>query len=162
MNDKVFNIDFKSLVIQWLPTFSRAPVMINFVSIMIIPIASIYIEFLRIRKQNLMRMEITNQKFSIQKRLNDLFDKIERRIEIVKAVQFDALYLYTKSEDDVYHNKTKWLRNDKPIYLRTKAELNSEYDFIVRIPNTAINEYQLRAEIEYFMLQSKNYKIEII
>lgn len=162
MNDKVFNIDFKSLAIQWLPTFSRAPVLISFASIMVFPLTRIYIEFLKIRKQNLMRMEVTNQKYSIQKRLNDLFDKIERRIEIIKAVQFDGLYFYTKAEDDPYHNKTEWLNNDNPLWLRLKSELNSEYDFIVRIPNTGINEYQLRAEIEYFMLQSKNYKIEII
>ncbi|HAO08689.1 MAG TPA: hypothetical protein DCQ50_17300 [Chryseobacterium sp.] len=162
MNEKVFNIDFKSLAIQWLPTFFRMPVFISITILFILPLTSIYIEFLKIRKQNLMRMEVSTQKYSIQKRLNDLFDKIERRIEIVKAVQFDGLYFYTKAEDDPYHNKTEWLSNDNPLWLRLKSELNSEYDFIVKIPNTGINEFQLKAEIEYFMLQSKNYKIEVI
>ncbi|MBL7879183.1 MAG: hypothetical protein JNN23_04885 [Chryseobacterium gambrini] len=162
MNEKIFNIDFKSLAIQWLPTFFRAPVFISVTMLFILPLTTIYIEFLKIRKQNLMRMEITNQKYSIQKRLNDLFDKIERRIEIVKAVQFEGLYFYTKAEDDPFFNKTEWLQNDNPLFLRSKSELYSEFDFLVKIPNTGINLFQLKSEIEYFMLQSKNYKIEIV
>ncbi|WP_156173335.1 hypothetical protein [Chryseobacterium gallinarum] len=99
----------------------------------------------------------------MQKRLNDLFDNKERRIRIVKAVQYEGLYLYTEAEDDAFKSKTKWLFGDEnPIYLRTESELYSEFDFIVRIPNTGINELQLRAEIEYYMLQSKNYTIEIV
>ncbi|WP_326320914.1 hypothetical protein [Chryseobacterium salviniae] len=99
----------------------------------------------------------------MQKRLNDVFDPVERRIKIVKAVLFDATYLYTEAEDDQWRTKTKWLFGDEnPIYIYTEAELYSEFDFIVKIPDSDINQIQLRAEIEYYMLQSKNYKIEII
>lgn len=163
MNDNVFNINFKKLVIEWLPTFFRTQFMVGFVVVFIIPLSLLYAEFLKSRKQNLIRMKTTSQKFSMQKRLNDAFDSVERRIRIVKAVQYEGLYLYTEAEDDAFHNKTKWLHGDNnPIYLRTEAELYSDYDFIVQIPNTNINDYQLRAEIEYYMLQSKNYKIEIV
>ncbi|WP_146028580.1 hypothetical protein [Chryseobacterium scophthalmum] len=99
----------------------------------------------------------------MQKRLNDFFDPVERRIEIVKAVLFDGTYLYTEAEDDQFKTKTKWLFGDEnPIYLYTEAELYSDYDFVVKIPNSGINQLQLKAEIEYYMLQSKNYKIEFI
>ncbi|MCW3168900.1 hypothetical protein OMO38_10240 [Chryseobacterium sp. 09-1422] len=99
----------------------------------------------------------------MQKRLNDYFDPVERRIEIVKAVLFDGVYLYTEAEDDQWRTKTQWLYVDSlPMYLYTEAELNSDYDFIVKIPNTGINQLQLRAEIEYYMLQSKNYRIDLI
>lgn len=163
MNDNVFNIDFKKLVISWLPTFLRTAFIVGFVVAFIIPLSLLYAEFLKVRKQNLIKMKTTCQKFSMQKRLNDAFDKLERRIRIVKAVQYEGLYLYTEAEDDAFHNKTKWLYGDNnPIYLRTESELYSEYDFIVQIPNIAINDYMLRAEIEYYMLQSKNYKIEIV
>lgn len=108
----------------------------------------------------------------MQKRLNDFFDPMERRIRIVKGMRYDSIFLYTEAEidpnaqdyysDDI-NNKMKWLNGaEKPIYLRTEAELYSEFDFIVEIPNININEHQLRAEIEYYMLQSKQYKIEII
>ncbi|BFO64132.1 hypothetical protein KCF3NO3_01150 [Chryseobacterium sp. KCF3-3] len=122
-----------------------------------------YIEFLRKRKQNLIKMNYNYQKYSVQKRLNDAFDPIERRIKIVKAVQYEGVYLYTEAEDDPQHSKTKWLYDDSnPIYLRTEAELYSEYDFIVEIPNTGINQIQLKAEIDFYILQSKQYQIVII
>lgn len=160
--DRIFNINFKKLAIEWMPTFLRNPFWIAFVLVLIVPLESLYNEFLRVRKQNLIRINITCQKFSMQKRLNDLFDPLERRIEIVKAVLFEGTYLYTEAEDDQWRTKTQWLYIDSlPIYLYTEAELNSEFDFIVKVP-AGLNELQLRAEIEYYMLQSKNYKIEII
>lgn len=172
MNDDVFNIDFKRLSILWMRTFSRNPFNIAFVIVLITPLISLYILFLKLRKLNLIRMGITCQKFSMQKRLNDFFDPMERRIRIVKGMRYDSIFLYTEAEidpnaqdyysDDI-NNKMKWLNGaEKPIYLRTEAELYSEFDFIVEIPNININEHQLRAEIEYYMLQSKQYKIEII
>lgn len=98
----------------------------------------------------------------MQKRLNDYFDPVERRIEIVKAVLFDGTSLYTEAEDDQWRTKTQWLYIDSlPIYLYTEAELNSEFDFIVKVP-ISLNELQLRAEIEYYMLQSKNYRIQYL
>lgn len=162
MNDNVFNIDFKRLVISWLPTFLRTTVLVGFAVVFVAPLTLLYIEFLKLRKQNLIKMKTTCQKFSMQKRLNDEFDPVERRIKIVPAVIYNGVYLYTKAEDDAKKTKTKWLHTAKPIYLRTEAELYSDHDFIVKIPNTPINMYQLIGEIEYYMLQSKNYKIEII
>lgn len=160
--DRIFNINFKKLAIEWMPTFLRNPFWIAFVLVLIVPLESLYNEFLRVRKQNLIRINTTCQKYSMQKRLNDLFDPLERRIEIVKAVLFDGTYLYTEAEDDQWRTKTQWLYiNSLPIYLYTEAELNSEFDFIVKVP-AGLNELQLRAEIEYYMLQSKNYRIEIL
>lgn len=172
MNDNVFNIDLKRLSVLWMRTFTRVTFNSSFAVMLIAPLITLYVEFLRARKLNLIRMGVTCQKFSMQKRLNDFFDPAHRRIKIIKGLQYNGLYLFTKSEidpnsqdyfSDDPNNKMKWLNGrEKPIYLRTKAELSSEYDFIVQVPNININEYQLRAEIEYYMLQSKNYLIEII
>lgn len=162
MSDKVFKIDFKKLAIEWLPTFLRGRIMTAIAFTLVSPIELIYNEFLKERKQNLIRIKTTCQKFSMQKRLNDYFDPVERRIKIEKAVLFEGTYLYTEAEDDQWKTKSQWLYVDSnPIYLYTEAELNSEYDFIVKVP-TGINELQLRAEVEYYMLQSKNYRIELI
>lgn len=161
--DRIFKINFQKLAIEWLPLYLRNNWVISFLLAMIEPAELLYNEFLRARKQNLIRINTTCQKFSMQKRLNDIFDPLERRIEIVKAVLFDGTYLYTEAEDDQYKSKTKWLFDDSnPIYIYTEAELYSEFDFIVKIPNTEINQIQLKAEIEYYMLQSKQYKIQII
>ena len=163
MNDARFNIDFKKLATQWLPTFLRNTILIAFVCVLVAPVSTLYVQFLKVRKQHLIKMLFNEQKFSLQKRLNDTFDKTERRIVILSALQYNALYLYTEAEDDSQHTKTKWLFGDSsPLYLRTEAEINVTDDFIVKIPNTGINLLQLKAEIEYYMLQSKNYRIEII
>lgn len=161
--DQLFNINFKQLAFWYLPTFRRGNKLLNFIWCMIFPLEAMYVEFLRIRKQNLIKMDFNYQKFSLQKRLNDAFDRVERRIKIVKAVQYEGVYLYTEAEDDIQHSKTQWLHgDDKPIYLRTEAELYSEFDFIVEIPNTGINQIQLKAEIDFYILPSKQYQLVII
>lgn len=160
--DNIFNISFRRLAVWFLPTFLRKTKLISFVFVAIFPLEKMYIEFLKSRKQNLIKMNHNYQKFSVQKRLNDAFDQIERRIKIVSAVQYEGVYLYTEAEDDPYFSKTKWLREDNPIYLRTEAELYSEYDFIVEIPNTNINQIQLKAEIDFYILPSKRYLIKIV
>ncbi len=129
---KAFNLDFKILIVLWLPTFLRIPFVIGFAVVLITPLISLYNLFLKARKENLIRVSTTCQKFSMQKRLNDLFDKRDRRIKIIKAIQYEGLYLYTEAEDDFTHSKTKWLRGDKPIYLRNESELYSNLDFIVK------------------------------
>ncbi|GEN71570.1 hypothetical protein [Chryseobacterium lathyri] len=161
--DHLFNINFKRLALWWVPTFRRKSITLNYLWCLLFPLEAMYIDFLRKRKQNLIKMNYNYQKYSVQKRLNDAFDPIERRIKIVKAVQYEGVYLYTEAEDNPQYSKTKWLYDDSnPIYLRTEAELYSEYDFIVEIPNTAINPLQLKAEIDFYILQSKQYQIVII
>lgn len=172
MNDQFFNISLRKLAVLYLPTFLRQPIMKAFVLIMIFPLELLFIEMMKARKRNLIKMNHNYQKFSLQKRLNDAFDAVERRIRIVKAVQYESVYLYTEAEidptnpnhfSDSSNNKMKWLKgSEKPIYLRTDAELYSEFDFIVEIPNTAINLNQLNAEIDFYKLVSKNYQIVII
>ncbi|WP_241279795.1 hypothetical protein [Chryseobacterium cucumeris] len=161
--DHLFNINFKQLAYWYLPTFRRGNRLLNFIWCLISPLETMYVELLQARKRNLIKMDFNYQKFSLQKRLNDAFDRVERRIKIVKAVQYDGLYLYTEAEDDVSHTKMQWVHDDsKPIYLRTEAELYSEFDFIVQIPNTGINQIQLKAEIDFYILPSEQYKIIII
>lgn len=143
------------------PPFLRGSRFMAFLDSFIMPLESLYITFLKNRKQNLIRMEFNYQKFSLQKRLNDAFDQLQRRIRIVNAVQYEGVYLYTEAEDDQWFSKTRWL-SDNPIYLRTEAELTSEFDFIVEIPNTNINRYQLQAEIDFYILPSKRYQIVIV
>jgi hypothetical protein len=172
MKDELFNINYKQLTLWWVPTFRRQQVVLHFIWCLIFPLEALYVEFLKKRKQNLIKLNFNYQKFSMERRLNDAFDPTERRIEIVNSVQYEGVYLYTEAEidpnasnfySDDLNNKMKWLKGDeKPIYLRTDAELYSEYDFIVRIPNVPINMLQLKAEIDFYKLISKRYQIEIL
>mgnify|MGYP003611617738 CR=1 FL=1 len=171
MKDELFNINYKRLALWWLPTFRRKQIILHYIWCLIFPLETLYIEFLKRRKQNLIKMNFNYQKFSIERRLNDAFDPIDRKIEIVNAVQYEGVYLYTEAEinpnnpnyySDDSNNKMKWLNgNDKPLYSRNESELSSEFDFIVKIPDTAINMNQLKAEIDFYKLLSKRYQIVI-
>ncbi|MFN3271169.1 MAG: hypothetical protein ACK40Y_01255 [Cloacibacterium caeni] len=159
--EKCFELDFKKLILIYLPTFRRKYITFNFLHVLISPIEKMYIDFLKLRKANLDKLTHTYQICSIRKRLNDVFDRTERRIKIYSSQTYAGLYLYTEAEDDVIHSKTKYLCENKPIYLRTQAELYQEFDFIVEIPNTGINEIELKAEIDFLKIESKRYQIII-
>lgn len=159
---RIFEIDFKSYAIELIPPFLRGGIFTAFALAVVDPVIETYKDFLSQRRQNLIRMNFTYQKFSIERRINDVFDPGERRLKIVKAVQYEGVYLYTEAEDDSFHSKTKWLNNENPIYLRTDAELYSEFDFIVQIPNIGIDQIRLKAEIDFYKLISKRYQIVII
>lgn len=159
----IFDFNIKKYALLLTPPFKRSPVFIGFLSAFVRPLSELYQQFLKSREQNLIRMRFNYQVCSLEYRLNDAFDPLEKRIYISKAVLYEGVYLYTKAEDDAQHSKTKWLHDESdPIYLRTKDELYSDYDFTVNIPNTPINLYQLRAEIDFYKLPTKRYQILII
>lgn len=157
----IFDLNIKKYAALITPPFLRNGVLMAFLYSFIKPLNELYQLFLISRKANLIKLKFNYQVCSLEYRLNDAFDPLERRIKIESAIIYDLIFLYTEAEDDQYYNKTKWL-SDNPIYLRTEAEIYSIYDFIVLIPNTNINEYRLRAEIDFYKLPSKQYKIQII
>ena len=156
-NEKCFELDFKKLILMYLPTFRRKYITFNFLYVLISPIEKMYIYFLKVRKANIDKLTHNYQICSIRKRLNDVFDKSERRIKIYSSQAYAGLYLYTENEDDAIRSKTNFL----PIFLRTESEIYVEFDFVVEIPNTGINEIELRAELDFLKLESKRYEIVI-
>lgn len=169
---KIFDFDVNKHGLQLIPPFLRDPVFMAFVLAFTAPLVDLYQKFLQNREQNLIKLKFNYQVCSLEYRLNDFFDPLFRRIKIVKAVKYNGIYIYTEAEidptnpdyfSDSLTNKMKWLNGDeKPLYLRTESELYSIYDFIVEIPDSDINQIQLRAEIDYYILQSKQYQIVIV
>ena len=158
MKDSVYNVSFKKLSALWLQTFTRKKIMLAFVAVLVSPLESMFTDFMSQRKQVLRKLRDNYQVISLRKRLNDVFDKSQRRIRIISAVQYNGTYLYLEAEDDVYRSKTKFLGT---VYLRRESELFSDYDFIVEIPNIGIDQISLTAEIDFFILPTKRYKIII-
>ena len=88
-----------------------------------------YIDFLKVRKANLDKLTHTYQICSIRKRLNDVFDRTERRIKIYSSQTYAGLYLYTEAEDDVIHSKTKYLSENNP-ERKTLSLIGSHLDVV--------------------------------
>ena len=158
MKDSVYNVSFKKLSALWLQTFKRKKIMLAFVAVLVSPLESMFTDFMSQRKQVLLKLKYNYQVISLRKRLNDVFDKSQRRIRIISAVQYNGTHLYLEAADDVYRSKTKFLGT---VYLRRESELFSDYDFIVEIPNIGIDQISLTAEIDFFILPTKRYKIII-
>ncbi|ROH98418.1 hypothetical protein EGI16_21525 [Chryseobacterium sp. G0240] len=160
---KVFDLDIKTLAVLWTPPFKRSAVFVGFLYSFSRPLIDLYNQFLSSRKQNMIRLNFNYQTCSLEHRLNDAFDPLQRRIKISRSKIYDSIFLYTEAEDNGFNNKTQWLHSDEnPIYLRTEGELYTVYDFIVQIPNTNINLFQLQSEIDYYKLPTKQYKIELL
>lgn len=159
----LFNLNLNRYVVQLTPPFLRDKFALSLLLSFVKPLNETFASFTTSRRLNLIKFQFNYQVCSLEYRLNDAFDRQLRRIKIVKATQFDDLFLYTEAEDDANHSKTLWLKDDTaPIYLRTEAELYTEFDFIVKIPNTNINQYQLEAEIDFYKLPSKRYTIQLL
>ncbi|HCM34126.1 hypothetical protein [Chryseobacterium sp.] len=168
---KIFDLDIKKHALQLIPPFLRDDIFAAYTLSFIAPLNDLYQLFLQNRDQNIIKLKFNYQTCSIEYRLNDKFDALYRRIKIKKSIIYNGLYIYSDSEIDPNNpdyysdnpaNKMKWVNGDeKPLYLYTEAELYSEYDFIVEIPNSGINQIQLRAEIDFYILQSKQYQIVI-
>lgn len=168
----IFNFNIKKYAIELTPPFLRDEVFYGFITAFVAPLIDVYDLFLQNRDSNLIKLRFNYQTASLEYRLNERFDPLLRRIKIGKSIIYNGVFIYTEAETDPNNvnyfsddpnNKMKWLNGaEKPIYLRTEAELSSDYDFIVFIPNTQINEIQLKAEIDYYILQSKQYQIKVI
>lgn len=169
---KIFDFDVEKYGLQLVPPFLRDPIFMAYVLAFAAPLVDLYQKFLQNREQNMIKLKFNYQVCSLEYRLNDAFDPLFRRIRIGKAVIYKGVYIYTEAEMDPtnpdyfsesLNNKMKWLKGDeRPLYLRSESELYSVYDFIVEIPDTGINQIQLRAEIDFYILQSKQYQIVII
>lgn len=161
MSSNRYHIDFVKMALWWLPTFLRRTRLASWAVVPVLPVRRLYFLFLQKRRQHNERLDTNYQKWSLQKRLNDLYDPIERRIKIVSAITYQGIYLYTEAEDDVSFSKTKWL-SDQPLFLRTAEELGGSVDFIVQIPNVGIDQSLLRATINYHALRGKRYTVELV
>lgn len=160
--EQTYNLNFRRLALLWLPTALRKTAMSQWCFVLVSPLEKMFPQLCREKKQSFIKLRHNYQKFSLRKRLNDAFDSAGRRIRIVKARRYDALHIFTEAEDDAIRSKTQWLYGDEnPLYLYTEEEINEDYDFIVEIPDTGIDQVRLRAEIDFYALQSKRYKIVI-
>lgn len=59
-------------------------------------------------------------------------------------------------------NPTKWQYVKDITFIRTNAEFNIQYNFIIKIPSSVVfNVIELRAVVDFYRLAGKRYKIEI-
>lgn len=162
MNVRIYDINFKKLVVWLLPKPIRKPVHVAWLMALLSPVVGLYNVLLAFRTSVLYFLSITPQVCRLQKLLNDRYDNDLRRIVIVDGKEYDPVFIYRKAE-----NKPVWLfrkSEGKPLWLYTKAETGATaVDFIVLLPVFVVADLnEMRGLIKRFKLASKTFKIQYV
>ena len=162
MNADVYKVDFRQLVIHFLPTGLRKNWMIAWLRALVKPVGNIHIQFINFRRNSLYKIEHTPAVFSMENVLNDSFDIQLRRIYIDDGAYRDGVYFYNPEEQKPvsFYDPTE----DAPVHFYDGAELFSlDTDFVVTVPfgMSAAQEIRLRSIIDFYRLPDKTYNINI-
>jgi hypothetical protein len=152
-----FNVNWKYLVINFTPIQLRKPALIGYVNALLQPIATLHYNWLRLRDDNLYKLEHTGQVCYLRKSLNDRFDPSLRRIYIGNGRRYPREYIYTRAEE-----KPRFLGT---MYLRSRQDYEGTgVDFIVFVPGSIVDSQldELKAHINFYKEGVKRYKIEKI
>lgn len=152
-----YKIDFYKLGILLLPTFLRQPALIAFLQALLVPIDSLYYNWVLFRSDNLYKIQHNGQICYLQKVLNDQLDCSLRRIYIGDGNRYKRQYLYTYGENKPYYLGKMFLYQNLD-YADTGV------DFIVFVPKTLLETapYELKYLVDFYKIGGKRYKIEPI
>lgn len=149
-----FNINWNILSVELLPGMLRQPRMIRFVRVLLSPIAQLHYDWLQQRNDNIYKLSHTGQIFSLEKVLNDMLDKVLRRIYLADGDAYVRPYIYLQSENN-------------PVYLGSLFIHSADnyqdtgVDFKVYAPQSIIDEhyYELKGLVDFYKLDVKRYSI---
>jgi hypothetical protein len=166
IGSNVYILDFERLIKLALPTFLRQVKRLAYLNAVLTPIKNHYNAFVLYKDDAIYRVSHNGSIVLLQKVLNDKFDAVERRIYIKNVERIDGLRLYPEAssrEVGVYSPAKKALR---PAFNNSDGS-----DFIIHIPieyqyanEVLLNKFliKLRAQVDYYKLYAKKYKIEWI
>lgn len=154
---RLFQIDYKRLVVVLLPTFLRQPRLVAFGTGMTASVLKLYDRFGENRERNLRRLEYNGQVCYLQKLLNDELDRDGgRRIRIADAA--GNTWLLAREEanpEQLMATETTLVYNEAAITSHTNI-------FTVTVPWLAaeVNKTnQLRDFLNEYKLAGSRYKI---
>lgn len=118
-----------------LPPILRGPVLVALISILILPIKSIYEAFMAYRQSVKDRLHMTCNVNSLEKILNDHFFLTDRQIYITTTLDPSQLYLYKQSEKipPLYLHGAGEI-HAAPCYIKPHDGVSPGPTFVIHIP----------------------------
>src|ERR1035437_5972871 len=95
----MLKIDYDRLLLWLLPPFLRKPVMLSWLTALITPIKSLYVDFVAYAAFSDYKLRGTGQVCSLIRVLNDRFDSTLRRIRIEDGSRFSRQFIFTTAEN---------------------------------------------------------------
>lgn len=170
MANIVYIVDYDELVKLAVPTFLRRTKMYAYLKSLITPIKELYNGFVVYKTDAIYRVSHNGSITLLQKVLNDKFDNAQRRIYIKNVQQQDALRFYSlaASKELGFYTHAFGVKNGFSHLLEFNPDAA---DFTVHIPieyqsvdETELNKFliKVKAQLDYYKLYAKKYKIEWI
>jgi len=161
VSDNYKLINWKEYIKNKIPSFLQKNFLISWLLVLISPIIWLHNEFIKYKNQALYKASHSSQIASLQAVLNDNFDNSKRRIKIINITYKESIYFYEPQENkEVFFYKPE---ENKPNYFYEIEDLNTKgIDFLVLIPKDIISNNkteQIRAQVDYYKLYSKNYEL---
>lgn len=152
---KVFQINYKRLVLLILPTFLRQPRIFAFLTAMTYAVAELHSQFVKNREGNLFRLQLNGQVCYLRKLLTE---KLDRRIKLSDG-DTDGDWVFALNEEEPYQ---LLIENDGTMVYKDNLIIKNEAYFIVSVPWLESDEdknNRLRSFLNEYKLLSKKYII---
>jgi hypothetical protein len=151
---RVYDIDFRRLVLLLLPTFLRRPRIVAFVSALISPLSQLHGRFKRFRDDIDYRLTHNSQTCYLRGALNDLLDPVERRITVSDVPPSHGLTLVPEREAG--QPLLMPSRATGAVVVGRRGFAVSGHDFMVTIP-TGVDADRAAGVVNEFKLASKRF-----
>jgi hypothetical protein len=159
--NKIFEINYKKLVLLLLPTFLRRELLVSFLHAMTAPVVSLYDLFINNRKNNLYRLRMNGQVCYLRRLLNDAFPEAHGAIQIESSKTIGQWQYAWDKEYDPYM-RYLLITNEGTVFLDKSAILQSVNGFVVSVPralHNINNDAKLRSLLNAYKLLGKSYTI---
>jgi hypothetical protein len=97
----MYNINFNQLLAELLPPMLRLKAIVyNYCLAALSPVRDLHTQFIQFRNEAIYKASFTSQVIYLEKRLNDRFDAIMRRIYINNVADLPFVYAFNSSENE--------------------------------------------------------------
>ncbi len=158
---KLFEINYKKLVVLLLPTFLRKESIVAFLRAATAPVSTLHDEFTRNRNDNLFRLRMNGQRCHLRAVLNAKFPEAQNNIHIVEE-NLEGEWQYAWDEEYDPYNYLLLIAEEGTLFWNLPAIIRDKSGFTVVVPanleddNTTAT---IRSLVNNYKLLSKPYTI---
>lgn len=156
-------IDFIYCISALLAPAHRSIEVVSYLKASFAPLITIQNDFHEFYEEKKYELIFNGQVIMLEHLLNDLFDEVNREIEIDDSEQTINVYWFNNSDE----NEENYLFNaaevSDPYYLFNSSEYDADTDFIIKIPNTVtFDEELLKFYVNKYKCAGMRYIIQIV